>query len=199
MTKYFTRLLKIALVSTFGFGGGVGLLVFIIVMTTKGNDHAAEYGLTAGIVIGVIFTVLVFCVMMPLDLLSRFFIARGKKDAAHSVLLENEQIREILVKGTSKHAHFIARQAMLAMPGIKDVHDDMGNSLISATTSASWRSAGEKIQVQVIKKDTEQYVLRCVSQPSQRNVLFDYGKNFDNVETWKKKATEFIMTKVGFR
>ncbi len=198
MTKYILRLFRIALVSTLGFGGGIGLLVFIIVMTSKGNEHAAGYGLTAGILFGLIFTTLFFCVMMPLDLLSRFFVARSSKSPENAGFLDNEQVRELTLKGTSKHVHFIGRQALLAIPGIKDVHDDMANGKMSGSTSASWRSAGERLEVQVIRKDAGQFVLRCLSEPSMRNVVFDYGKNFDNVETWKKKATEFMITGVGF-
>ena len=198
MIDYILRLLKIALVSTFGFGGGIGLLVFIIVMTTKGNEHAASYGLTAGILFGLIFTTLNFCVMMPLDLLSRFFKAKGSKSGESSAFLDNEQVRELVAKGTSKHVHFVGRQALLAIPGIKDVHDDMANGKMSGSTNASWRSAGEKLEVKVIKKDAGQFTLRCISQPAMRNVVFDYGKNFDNVETWKKKAVEFMLASVGF-
>ncbi len=198
MTKYLLRIFKISLVSTFGFGGGIGLLVFIIVMTTKGNEHAVAYGLTAGIVFGLIFTTLFFCVMMPLDVLSRFLLTKSSKGGQVSGFLDSEQIRELALKGTSKHVHFVGRQALLAIPGIKDVHDDMANGRMSGSTSASWRSAGEKLEVQVIKKDAGQFILRCSSQPSMRNVVFDYGKNFDNVEIWKKKATEFMLTGVGF-
>jgi hypothetical protein len=187
-----------ALVSTLGFGGGVGLLVFIFVMTTKGNEHALSYGLAAGAVFGTIFTVFMLCVMMPLDLLSRLFLARGSKDSTNSAIFEIDQVRELPIKGTSKHVHFICRQALLAIPGIRDVHDDMVSGLMTASTGASWRSAGEKIEVHVLKRDSGQFVLRCTSKPAQKNVLFDYGKNFDNVETWKKKATEFMLTKLGF-
>lgn len=198
MLNYLLRLLRIALVSTLGFGGGVGLLVFIVVMTSKGPEHAAQYGLIAGGVIGIIFTILFFCVMMPLDLIARLFVAKGKKARDTVGLLENEQAREINLKGTSKHVHFICRQALLAIPGVNDVHDDMANGAMTASTSASWRSAGEKLEVQIRKMDAGQFNLRCISQPAMKNVVFDYGKNFDNVEVWQKKAHEFMMTGVGF-
>ena len=76
MINYLLRLIKIALVVTVGVGGGIGLLVFVIVtaghLTGKGDQHAIQYGLMAGMVIGLIVTTLFFCVMMPLDLLFRW-------------------------------------------------------------------------------------------------------------------------------
>lgn len=194
MQAYFIRLLRIAIVSTLGFGGGIGLLVFIFIITTKGNEHAAEYGAIAGSLFGILFTALVFCVMMPLDLLLRSFIARGK-ETEYGSILDNKQIRELTLRGNNKHAHYVGRQALLAVPGVKNVHDNATIGTITASTNASWRSAGEKLEVSVKKKDSGQYILRCTSQPSMKNIVFDYGKNFDNVEIWKNNAKEIMMAR----
>jgi len=198
MLNYLLRLVKIALISTFGFGGGIGMLVFIIILTSKHDEHAAQYGLTAGVVIGLIFTVLFFCVFMPLDLLLRFFVAKNSKSGETIGILEREQIRKLVLAGTSKHVHFICRQALLAIPGIKEVHDDKTNERMIAFTNASWRSAGEQIEVEIYKGEAGQFQLRCLSRPAMKNVIFDYGKNFENVEIWKKKAEEFVRTGLGF-
>ncbi len=199
MSNYLLRLLKIALISTLGFGGGIGLLVFIIVMTSKGNSaHAGEYALIAGGVIGIIFTVLFFCVFMPLDLLFRLSIAKSSKNKDNAGLLDHEQSRKLVLNGTSKHVHFICRQALLAIPGIKDVQDDMSKDQMTASTSASWRSAGEQIEVKIYRGDSNQFHLNCVSRPAMKNVIFDYGKNFENVEIWKSKTEEFVRTGLGF-
>ncbi len=198
MTKYLLRLVRIALVSTLGFGGGIGFLVFLIIMTTKGREHAGQYGLTAGIIIGLIFTTLFFCVMMPLDLFFRFFAAKSSKSKGSAGILEHEQMRKLTLKGTKKHIHFICRQALLAIPGIKDVHDDAFNEIMTASTNASWRSAGEIIEVRIYKGEPGQFHLHCTSRPSMKNVIFDYGKNFENVEVWKNKSEEFVRTGLGF-
>ena len=197
MINYFLRLLKIALISTIGFGGGIGLLAFIIVITSKGPAHAVQYALTAGIVIGLIVTTLFFCVMMPLDILFRLSIAKGSKNKETTGVFDHEQSRKIVLQGTSKQIHFLCRQALLAIPGIKNVHDDMGHDQMIASTSASLRSAGEKIEVKIYRADANQFQLHCISHPSMKNVIFDYGKNFENVETWNNKVQEFAKAGLG--
>lgn len=198
MIQYLMRLLRIALISTLGFGGGIGFFVFLIIMTSKGREHAVQYGLTAGIVIGLIFTTFYFCVFMPLNLLFRIFAAKSSKNKKPSGIFDNEQTRKLTLKGNSKHVRFICRQALLAIPGIKDVHDDVGNSNMTASTNASWRSAGETIEVKIDKVGPELFSLNCVSRPSMKHVVFDYGKNFENVEMWKNKTEEFVRTRLGF-
>jgi hypothetical protein len=198
MIKYLLRLLKIALVSTFGIGGGAGLLVFVIFLAGKGDQHAWLYGLTAGTVVGLICTGLFLCVMMPLDLLFRWSIAASSKTNETKTILENEQVRELILPGPSQKVHFACRQALLALPGIKNVHDDATNNRLFATTGASWRSPGEKIVVEITKHDAGRFLLHCVSSPSMNNVIFDYGKNFENVEAWKKLVQEFMKMSSSF-
>ena len=192
MINYLLRLLKIALVTTLGVGGGTGLLVFVIILASKGDQQAGQLGLIAGAIIGLGCTTLILCVLMPLDLLFRWSIARNSKTNETNTILENEQVRELTLFGESKRVHFACRQALLSLPGIKNVHDDAARGKISASTGASWRSPGEQIEVEIQPQNGGQFLLHCVSRPAMKNVVFDYGKNFENVETWKKLAQDFI-------
>lgn len=192
MIKYLFRLCTIALVSTLGVGGGVGLLVFIVVLAGKGDQHAWQYGLITGAITGLISTAVFFGIMMPLDLLFRWSVARNRKTNGRQAILENEQMRELILFGSTQKIHFACRQALLSIPGIKNVHDDAAQAKISATTGASWRCPGEIIEVEIMKEDAEKYLLRCLSRPAINKVVFDYGKNFENVEMWKERTQEFM-------
>ena len=193
MINYLLRLLKIALVTTLGVGGGAGLLVFVVILTSKGDhQHASQFGLIAGTLIGLGCTAIILCVLMPLDLVFRWSIARTSKTNETNTILENEQIRELTLSGPTKKVHFACRQALLSIPGIKNVYDDPAKGKIIASTSASWRCPGEQIEVEIKRSGGDQYLLHCVSRPVMKNVVFDYGKNFENVEAWKKLAQDFM-------
>jgi hypothetical protein len=198
MIKYLLRLFVAVLVSTLGVGGGVGLLVFILFLAGKGDQHAAQYGLTAGAIVGLISATSFLCIMMPLDLLFRWSIARSSKTNETKAILENEQMRELNLRGSVQKTHFACRQALLSLPGIKNVHDDTAHSKITASTGMSWRCPGEVIEVEIQKTGVEEFLLRCVSRPAINKVVFDYGKNFENVETWKKRTQEFMSVGSGF-
>ena len=199
MIKYLLRLFLVVLVSTLGVGGGVGLLIFVIILMTKGDQQVArQYGLSGGAIAGLIFTVLFFCVMLPIDLLFRWSIARGSKSKQIDDILAIEQMRELVLHGSAKKIHYACRQALLSMPGIKNVYDDAAHSKISASTGTSWRCPGEVIEVEIHKQDAEQFLLCCVSRPAINKVIFDYGKNLENVELWKRRTQEFMNTNTTF-
>lgn len=192
MIKYLLRLFIVVLISTLGVGGGIGLLIFVIVLAGKGDQHAAQYGMMGGTIAGLIFTALFFCVMLPIDLLFRWSIARSSKSNKIENILAIEQMRELTLHASAKKIHFACRQALLSIPGVKNVYDDTAHSKISASTGTSWRCPGEVIEVEIHKQDAEKFLLRCSSRPAINKVIFDYGKNFENVELWKKRTQEFM-------
>ena len=139
LTKYLLQILKAILVSSFGVGGGVGLLLMIFVLTNRSDPNAFKYGMTAGLAIGIIFALFLVAVLIPLDLSAYVFKAKG----GYKQIWDLEQVREFEIKGTAKQALHYARQALLLVPYVVEVSDDVEHMITRAKTGASWRSGGE--------------------------------------------------------
>src|SRR5262249_6239263 len=136
MQRYFARIVRALIISLFGFGGGVGLLVVIVALVLKGDQHAFEYGLKAGTLVGIVFSVLLVGVLLPLDLSAHIFLARGR----YREIWELEQTREVVFLGTLKDAMASCRRALLAVPYVKAVFEDGDRLVVHATVGTSWRS-----------------------------------------------------------
>jgi hypothetical protein len=162
-------------------------------MFIKGEKTAFSVGLHAALAIGIVFAVLLVVVMGLLDLSVKLYIARGFKDD----IWELEQTRELELEGSFKKISSACRQALLLVPNVTNVSDDNENHLARALTGASWRSPGEEIEVEINPVDETKWRLRCISRPKSSSVVFDYGKNFENVEIWRKQiATELAESNV---
>jgi hypothetical protein len=184
MSLYIRRLLRAGLVSALGFGGGVGLLIFIFALML-GGAHAINYAVKAAIFFGLLFSVMLVVVMMMLDLTVRLYIARGFTEG----VWELEQTRVVELDGTIKQIAAACRQALLSVPNVTNVTDDMENLLARAQTGASWRSPGEDLEVEINPVNESRWQVRCVSKPRSPKVVFDYGKNFENVEIWRRQLS----------
>src|ERR1700677_1449851 len=121
MGRYLLRVLKAMLVSSLGIGGGVGLLVLIFVLTNKNEPNAFHYGLVAGLVFGLIFAVFMVAVLLPLDLSAYIFLPKGR----YKQIWELEQTREFQIDGTAKEMLHASRQALLVVPYVTAVSDDV--------------------------------------------------------------------------
>jgi hypothetical protein len=185
MQRYFGRVVRALIVSLFGFGGGVGLMVFIVTLVLKGDQHAFEYGLKAGIFCGMVFSVLLVGVLLPLDLTAHLFLAKGR----YREIWELEQTRETVFEGSLKDTIATCRRALLAVPYVKAVFEDVEKLVVMASVGPSWRSGGEEVEVKISPIGEDKWQLRCISRSSSQPVLFDYGKNFDNVEAWLREMT----------
>jgi len=182
MVLYIRRLLRAGLVSAVGFGGGVGLLIFIFAVML-GGVNAINTGLKAAIFFGLLFSVLLVVVMMLLDLTVKLYLARGFGQG----VWELEQTRVVEVDGTIKQVAAASRAALLSVPNVTNVIDDQDNLLARAKTGASWRSPGEDLEVEFNPVNESRWQVRCVSKPRSTDVVFDYGKNFENVEIWRRQ------------
>ncbi|MBX9668440.1 MAG: hypothetical protein K2X93_12515 [Candidatus Obscuribacterales bacterium] len=180
MGRYFSRICKALSVSTLGFGGGVALFVMIVIVTTSNDPQAFNYAWKAGLTIGLIFAVLLVAVLLPLDLFARMFLAKG----IYKGIFELEQVREVKMQGTSKEVLAACREALLKIPYVKSVSDDSEQMITRARTGTSWRSSGEELEVEMNPIAENSWILRCSSKPKSPTAVFDYGKNFENVETW---------------
>ncbi|MBS2006562.1 MAG: hypothetical protein JST01_05955 [Cyanobacteria bacterium SZAS TMP-1] len=181
MGQYILRVLKAMLVSSVGFGGGVGLLVLIFVLTNKNEPNAFQYGLTAGVVFGLIFAFFMVAVLLPLDLSAHVFLSKGR----YKQIWELEQAREFEIDGTAKEMLHASRQALLVVPYVTAVSDDVEHMLTRAVTGTSWRSpGGEELEVEINPVSAHRWKIKATSKPKGKGVVFDYGKNFENLETW---------------
>jgi hypothetical protein len=194
MARYFARIVRALIVSSLGFGGGVFLFVFIAVLVNTGKQDAVPIALRSGIVFGLGFAVLSALVLLLSDLTYRLFVAKGSKSVE---IWELEQEREVIVNGSIRDARSWSRQALLAVPNVKAVADDDSEYAIRASVGASWRSPGEKMQIVIAPAEAgseQRWLVKCVSACLQNNIAFDYGKNFENVESWLRKMNTLIAT-----
>jgi hypothetical protein len=195
MLKYFTRVLRALLVTCLGAGGGVGLMVFIY-MVLQHSQRSFQIALQLGLCIGIFCALLLGVVFLLIDLTARLFVAKG----VHKEIWQLEQVREITAEGTAKEVVAACRQALLAVPYIKSVSDDMEHMITRATVGQSWRSAGEEMEVEINPKEEKKWQLRCSSKPRSSNMVFDYGKNFENVEAWQREFNAAMVNiKTGTR
>ncbi|MBX3134860.1 hypothetical protein KF707_01400 [Candidatus Obscuribacterales bacterium] len=183
MASYLNRICRALTVSTLGLGGGVALLVMIIIITTSNDPQAFNYAWKGGLTIGLIFGVVSCVVFILLDLFARMFLAKG----VYKDVFELEQVREIKMEGTSKEVLAVCRDALLSISYVKAVSDDAEQMITRAVMGTSWRSTGEEMEVEINPIAENRWILKCTSKPKQPDALFDYGKNFENVEGWMSK------------
>ncbi|HEY9677583.1 MAG TPA: hypothetical protein V6C76_06215 [Drouetiella sp.] len=190
MQRYFARIVRAVVVCTLGFGGGAGLFFFICCVVF-GAPNAFEMAWKAGLIVGLIFSAIIVAILLPMDLSAHLFL---KKNLYREVW-ELEQTQEVEVEGTNKEVVAACRQALLVVPYVTNVSDDTEHLITRALTGTSWRSAGEEIEVEINPVSENKWSLRCTSKSKGKNVLFDYGKNYENVETWQKHLKELLGNK----
>jgi hypothetical protein len=181
MARYFARIIRAVIVSSLGFGGGIGLLTFIAILVTTGKQPI-HLALQAAIIMGLGFGVFCAALLLLSDLTSRLFAAQGFR----TEIWELEQERQVDVEGTVKDARILSRKALLAVPNVKAVADEDNEYAIRASVGASWKSPGENMRVQISPAGENMWKVSCISTCLQSNIAFDYGKNFENVEAWLK-------------
>lgn len=192
MARYFARIVRALVVSGLGFGGGIGLLVFIAIIVNTGKQNALFIALQTGMVCGIAFGVFSAAVLLLSDLTYRLFVSQGRPSVE---IWELEQEREVILQGSLRDARSFSRNALLAVPNIKAVADEDNEFSIRASVGASWRSPGEKMQIVISPVEDspeEKWRIKCVSGCLQDNIAFDYGKNFENVECWLKKIDNLV-------
>jgi len=190
MSKYVARIVRAVVVSALGFGGGVGLLVFIFMLAVRHDQLAVQFGWKAGLIIGLIFAFILVGVLLPLDLTAHLFLAKG----LYKEIWELEQVRDVIVEGSLKEIMHATRQALLMVPNINNVSDDVEHHTTKASTGPSWRSGGEDLEVQITLLKEGTWKLHCVSCSRSKNVVFDYGKNFENIEIWQRNVHSLLQS-----
>jgi hypothetical protein len=190
MSRYFARVVRALVVSTLGFGGGVGLLVMIFMLGIRHDQMAVQFGWKAGLIIGLLFAFLLVAVLLPLDLTAHLFLGKG----LYKEIWELEQVRAVVVEGSLKEVLQATRQSLLLVPYVKSVSDDVEHLVTRASTGPSWRSAGEELEVELNPLKENTWKLKCTSRSRSKSVVFDYGKNFENVETWQRNLHGMLQS-----
>jgi hypothetical protein len=189
MARYFARIIRAIIVSSLGFGGGIGLLTFIAILVTTGKQEALGFALQTAIILGLVFGFFSALVLLLSDLTSRLFAAHGFREE----IWELEQKREFEVEGALKDARILSRKALLAVPNVKAVADEDNEYAIRASVGASWKSPGEAMRVEIEPADAEnRWRVKCISTCLSSNIAFDYGKNFENVEAWLRSMNGLV-------
>ena len=188
MLDYLLRVMRAMLVTSLGVGGGIGLLVLIVVLTTKNEPNAFKYGITVGLLLGGMFALFMVAVLLPLDLSAHIFLSKGR----YRQLWELEQVRELRAFGAAKQILHACRQALLVVPYVNAVSDDVENMVTRAMAGVSWRSPGEDLEVEITPSSPNEWHVKVVSRPRSKSVVFDYAKNFENVETFVTQFSSFL-------
>jgi hypothetical protein len=93
---------------------------------------------------------------------------------------EVEQTRVVHIDCPPDKALLAARNALLAVPKIKDVATT-GRS-IKAKTRVTFRTFGENIAITAVPSGTDSAELTIQSKPRFSGTTIDYGKSYENVE-----------------
>jgi len=189
MLKYLARVFRALTVTCLGAGGGVGLMVFIIMLLMNGDKRSFQFSFTYGLCVGFLVAIIIGVVFLLIDLTARLFLAKG----FYEDIWKLEQVREVPLEGSAKEVVAACRQALLAVPYVRSVSDDTEHLITRASIGQSLRSSGETMEVEINPVGERSWLLRCVSRPLSSSTVFDYGKNFENVEVWKREVS-LLMT-----
>jgi hypothetical protein len=187
MFTYLTRVLRALAITCLGAGGGIGMMVFIV-MVLNNEKHNLIVAFESGMIIGSIVATVLGVVFLLVDLTARLFIAKGLYEDIWKI----DQTRELDATGTAREVVSASRQALLAVPYVKNVSDDAEHLISRATVGQSWRSSGEDMEVEINPMGENQWSLKCTSRPHAADTVFDYGKNFENVQVWQKEVLSLL-------
>lgn len=187
MGRYLSRILKTLLVALFGVGGGVGLMTFIALTLYSDQQAAVEIGLQSALVVGLSFGTIIATALVLTDLTMRLSMSNGPRDE----IWELEQTREVTLTGTIRDIKRHCRESLMVVPNLRSVLEDTNEHLLKASIGRSWRSPGEEVEVLITQLEEGKFKVVCTSHCVQRQVAFDYAKNFENVETWLRHMSKY--------
>jgi hypothetical protein len=119
------------------------------------------------------------------DLTMRLFVAQGR----YEEIWELEQTRVVELNGALKDIRRICREALMVVPNLKSVAEETDRTSMTASTGNSWRSPGEQVEIAFESLGDGKWKVICKSRCSQKDIAYDYAKNYENVESWLKRLT----------
>ena len=187
MARYLARIIRAVIVSVFGVGGGVGLLAFIALVVLR-SDQLTAIGMAiqSAIVIGLSFGCFMALIFLLTDLTMRLSVAHGH----YEEIWELEQTRTVELNGNLRDIRRLCREALLAVPNLKSVNEETDQAGLTASTGNSWRSPGEQVEISFEPVSDNKWKIICLSHCTQRDIAYDYAKNYDNVESWMRRLVK---------
>lgn len=186
MQRYLARIIRAVIVSVLGVGGGVGLLSFIALVVLRSDQVTAiDVGVKSALVIGLGFGCFMALLFLLTDLTMRLFVSNGR----YEEIWELEQTRIVELNGTLKDIRRLCREALMVVPNLKSVAEETDRPSMTASTGNSWRSPGEKVEIGFEAVADNKWKVTCKSHCSQKDIAYDYAKNYENVESWLKRLT----------
>lgn len=162
------------------------MLSFIALVVLRSDQLTAiDVGIKSALVIGLGFGCFMACVFLLTDLTMRLFVAQGR----YEEIWELEQTRVVELDGTLKDIRRLCREALMVVPNLKSVAEESDRPSMTASTGNSWRSAGEKVEIAFESVADNKWKVICTSKCAQKNIAYDYAKNYENVESWLKRLT----------
>jgi hypothetical protein len=158
------------------------LLVGIIAACLFGIFQSIKTGSFHGFIDGVQFGLLLAIVMVPiivsLDVLQRIKNYRRYKKVDFNV----NQTRRFFVKEEYNSIFNYLYNIIKSHKEFSIYKKDFENGIIKAYANASWKSFGEKIQINIVKGSQGRIFIEIFSKPKIALTILDYAKNFENVE-----------------
>ena len=187
MARYLARMIRAVVVSVFGVGGGVGLLAFIALVVLRYDQvTAVEMAIQSAFVIGLAFGCFMALVFLLTDLTMRLTVAHGR----YEEIWELEQTRFVELDGTLRDVRRLCREALLAVPNLKSVAEEIDQADLTASTGNSWRSPGEQVEISFEPVSDNKWKIKCLSHCTQKGIAYDYAKNYENVESWTRRLSK---------
>ena len=169
LISYFSRLFNFFILATIGWGLLFGLWLGLYVGIGKG----LLYGIGGGLIVAFVITFI--GALYDYLIRRKVFAKYGKKS------FDVMQIREIFFKGDIKDIFQKSVTALKKIHKIKHISPNSGVNKIVATTDTTWKTFGEKIEIEFFQ-EVDRIRVQVCSKPRFRTAIFDCGKNIENVE-----------------
>jgi hypothetical protein len=152
-----------------------GLIFGIWLSIYFGNLNGVLYGLKGGLIFGLIITIT--SALYDYLLRLRVFKKYGKKN------FDVIQKREIILDGDIEDIIQKIMSALKMIKGVKKICPDYNTNKIFAIRGTTWRTFGEKIEIN-INQEKNEIKVSIQSRPRLKTAIFDGGRNIENVEVF---------------
>ena len=170
LLKYILRIFIASMIGALAFGFLSGIFLSII--------NASLEGFALGLVAGLIWAVLVFVVILPLDVFTKIK-CNLKYGFVDFRLHQQRTIRiaadYITILDTSQKVFQSQKKMYLRKKDAK-------RGIIDAEVGRSWRSFGERMTVTLNWDQGSKVFVTVSSRPKISTTMIDFSKNFENVE-----------------
>jgi hypothetical protein len=170
LLKYILRILFAFIIGALAFGVLFGTFLSIM--------NASLEGFALGLFVGAIWALLVFAVFLPLDVFEKVKCYRKYGFIDFRV----RQQRTVRIDGDCITILDTLQRVFQSHKTIHLRKKDTKRGIIEAEVGRSWRSFGEKMTVTLNWNQGNKVSVTVSSRPKIPATMFDFSKNFENVE-----------------